>query len=405
MNEMLLKDLISQRVKAMVRPQSLKEDEQLHKGLPKGVDVLPLCGFPVLSSLPDHLFEAASKHARDNGVAPSRGLLELRQAVSQKVKTENEIEADPESEIVITAGAIQALAVVMLAMLDSGDEVVIPSPAFFFAGVVQLAGGIPVYAPMREKTGFRLDVNVIERVLTSKTKVLILNNPVNPTGYVANRDDIEAIARLAEEHNLIIVSDESYESLVYDGAFHHSIASIEYVKEKVITIQSFSKSYGLPGWRMGFIVANKNLVEEFVKVLEYVSGFCNYVAQKVATAAIIGPQEWRQNFRHAYQNKRNLLANGFSEAGTLSFSVPKGGPFFFLNIVETGLNCETFSEYLLGKFGIPVTSGRAFQSDRHVRLPFGASDAVLEELICRMGRALLPLGKSAVASSGLSKGM
>jgi aminotransferase len=392
MNRTLLKEIISQRVKAMVRPQSLKEDEQLHKGLPKGVDVLPLCGFPVLSSLPDHLLEAASKHARDNGVAPSRGLLELRQAVSQKVKTENEIEADPESEIVITAGAIQALAVVMLALLDSGDEVVIPSPAFFFAGVVQLAGGRPVYAPMQEKTGFRLDVNVIERVLTTKTKVLILNSPVNPTGYVASRDDIEAIARLAEERNLIIVSDESYESLVYDGAVHHSIASIEYVKEKVITIQSFSKSYGLPGWRMGFIVANNHLVEEFVKVFEYVSGFCNYLAQKVATAAIIGPQEWRQNFRHAYQNKRNLLVNGFSEAGTLSFSVPKGGPFFFLNIVETRLNCEAFSEYLLGKFGIPVTPGSAFQSDRHVRLPFGADDAVLEELIYRMGRALLPLG-------------
>jgi aminotransferase len=325
--------------------------------------------------------------------------LELRQAVSQKVKTENEIAADPESEIVITAGAIQALTVVMLALLDNGDEVVIPSPAFFFAGVVQLAGGRPVYAPMQEKTGFRLDVDVIERVLTPKTKVLILNSPVNPTGYVASRDDIEAIARLAEERKLIIVSDESYESLVYDGAVHHSIASIEYVKEKVITIQSFSKSYGLPGWRMGFIVAEKNLVEEFVKVLEYVSGFCNYVAQKVATAAIIGPQEWRQNFRHAYQNKRNLLANGFSEGGTLSFSVPKGGPFFFLNIVETGLNCEAFSEYLLGKFGIPVTPGSAFQSDRHVRLPFGADDAVLEELIFRMGRALLLLGKPAVAQT------
>ena len=398
-----MENRISQRVEAIVRPQSLREDEELHKGLWTGVDVLPLCGWPVLSTLPDHLLEAASKHARENGVAPSRGLLELRQAVSQKVKNENGIEADPESEILITAGAIQALTIVMLALLDSGDEVVIPSPAFFFGGTVQLAGGKPVYAPMQEKNGFRLDADVVERFITPKTKVLILNSPVNPTGYVASRDDIEAIAKLAEKRDLIIISDESYESLVYDGAVHHSIASVEYIKEKVITVQSFSKSYGLPGWRMGFVIAERNLVEEFVKVFEYVSGFCNYVAQKVAIAAIMGPQGWRQNFRHAYQKKRNLVAEGFFEKGPLSFLVPKGGPFFFLNIVETGLTCEAFREYLLGNFGIPVTPGTAFQSDRHVRLPFGADDGVLKELIYRMGRALLPLRKAPASSGDLSK--
>lgn len=352
-----------------------------------GVDVLKLSGTPI--TLPGvNVIEAAQKAARENIHPPSRGIIELREAVSQKLWNENKVRTNPGEEILITNGAQQALFVAILGIVEKGDEVIIPTPAYFTDGIVLLAGGVPIFAPMRQEEGFRTDAARIEEKITPKTKLLILTNPVNPTGYVATYDDLLALARIAEKNNLIIIADESYEKIIFDGKAHISIAFLEGIYKRTITIHSCSKSYAMASWRVGYLFGPSEITNELVKVSEWMQLHGNYICQKAATAAITGPQDWVERIRLDIEANRDVLVEGLSEISQISFVRPSGTPNIYPNISGIGLNDEKFSDFILQCYGIRTEPGPAFNYPGYIRIQFCATQDTIRELTRRFKQSV-----------------
>ena len=384
------KEFLSQRAKNVPRVGSRLWSEKANKYKESGVDVIRLSGAPI-GAPGEHVLEAARKAVGDNGKSPSRGLLELREAIAVKVEKENGFSADPRTEILVTNGAMQALYIIMTGLLNPGDEVLMASPAFFFNGIIKLVGGIPVFVPMEEDDGFKLDINRFKEKITSRTKILVINTPANPTGYISTIENLEAMAAVAKEHNLIVLSDESYEKLVYDGRKHISIASLPGMKKRVITVQSFTKSYSMPAWRVGYLIADKELTKVFQIVLEWMVLNCNYVAQKAATAAITGPQDWVRQITTEFEYNRNCFMKEIGRMKNAGCVTPQGGPFLFFNISQFGMNPVEFSDYLLREYGIRTTPGPVFNSDEHVRIPFGGTKENVKEATQRLAAAVFSI--------------
>ena len=348
----------------------------------KGVDVLPLHPYPV-RGLPEHVVEAARRAMIENHEPPSRGLPRLCQTIAEGVGAEIGRPLDPEAEVLITNGGMQALNVVFRTLLNPGDEVIIPSPCYFFQGCVRLAEGVPVHVPMAEGDGYAWDLDAIEAAITPRTKVLVLNTPVNPTGYVLSEEDVRTLGGLALRHGLLVVTDESYENLVYDGQKLASIAYLPDLAPNTILIRSFTKSYAMPGWRVGYIVAAQTLVDAFTKALEWEVLHCSTVSQAAAAAAMAGPQDWLSGVAQEFEDLRDHFLAGLGATAGLSCVKPAGGPFFFLNVQQLFPSSQAASEALL-EVGIPTTPGWHCQSDSHVRLAFGARRETLEEVLLRL---------------------
>lgn len=389
----IAKGFISEKVENVPHVGSRAVSRKIQELKKEGVEVLRLSGAPI-GLPPAHVLEAAKQAVEQNIHPPSNGIAELREAIARKLKVENGIAVDPESEILVTSGAMQALYVTMTTFLNAREEVIIFSPSFFFNGIIKLVGGIPIYVPLSEQTEFKFNVKELEKRVNSKTKIILLNTPVNPTGYVASINDLIEIAKIAKKYDLLVVSDESYEKLVYDGRKHYSIASLPGMKERTVTIQSFSKSYSMLACRVGYIAGDRNFIEASRKTLEWMVLCCNYVAQKAATAALTGPQEWVKEITSEFQSHRDTFCKSLTAIKGVSYVIPKGGPYVFLNIKQLEMNPEKFSNYLLEDFGIPTVPGNVFQSNDHVRIAFGASGWTLREVSKRLDAAITRVWKN-----------
>lgn len=352
-----------------------------------GVDVLNIKGAPI-SPPGKNVIEAAQKAASENGSTPSRGLKELREAVCRKLKNENCLEVDPEKNVLITNGAQHALAMAILGVIESGDEVIIPTPAYFTDGIAILAGGIPVFAPMEQEEGFRLNASKIEEKITSKSKIIILTNPVNPTGYIATRDDLEAIAKIANKYNLLVISDESYEKIIFDGKKHISIASLEGMDKRTITVHSFSKSYAMAEWRVGYLFGHSNIITQVIKISEWIQLHGNYICQKAAAEALVGPQEWVEINRLDIENNRDLIVKDLSEIDKISFIKPNATPNIFINISQLAPDDRSVSDYLIKHYGVRTEPGNDFHYPGYLRIQFCATKETIKELTKRFSRAV-----------------
>lgn len=376
---------VARRAKSVDRVGSRLSGEWTAEEAKRGQKVFELRGAPVLP-LPRHVLEAVRQASVENLSAPSGGLLALREAIADKLERENQIDVGPDG-ILVTNGAMHALYIVLTSLLDPGEEVLLYSPAFFFYGIIELVGGVPIYAPLDEEEGFRFDISRLEERVSPSTKVLLVNTPVNPTGYVATLEDLRAIADFAERHNLVVISDESFEKMVYSGQ-HHSICSFSEVAARGVTIHSFTKSYALPQWRVGYIATSvPELIQVFHRVLEWTVLTCNYVAQRAALAAMTGPQEWVDRYNRYLPEARDILLSGVRALPGVVCIQPGGGPFLFPNISATGMDSMEFARYLLREFGVPATPGIFFQSDHHVRIAFGAPESELREVVRRLSGA------------------
>jgi aminotransferase len=384
MKDRLTKLSISPRMRELPPVGSREVAEQIETARKKGVRVLNLAPYPV-RTLPPHVVEAAVQAIAKNEEAPSRGLPRLRQAIAVEVSRAVGREVCPDTEIQITNGAMQALNIVFRTLLAPGDEVLIPSPCFFFHGCVELAGGRTVYVPMAEENGFAWDFEAIARAITGRTRIIVVNTPVNPTGRVLTRAELATLAELALAHDLLLISDESYDRLVYDGLRHESVAALPQVASQTILIKSCTKSYAMPGWRVGYIVAPPEMVSLFNRALEWEQLHVCHVAQATAAAAIEGPQYWLTNAAAEFQAARDFLLAGFNRLAGLSCVRPKGGPFIFLNTSRLFSSSREASDALLA-VGVPTTPGFYCQSDAHVRLAFGADPAVLGEVVARLAK-------------------
>ena len=330
------RDFVSDRSKSVVR-SGIRVMYDLALGV-GGLVHLEI-GEPDFST-PKHIVDAAKK-ALDEGYTrytPNAGYKDLRESVSRKVLKDNGIEADPESEIIITSGAMQAISSAILVTINPGDEVIIPDPAYeSFVRQTRFASGIPVPVQVMEQDEFRLKPEKVEQAITKKTKMIIINSPANPTGSVMSKNDLEGIAELAIRHNLLVLSDEIYEKMLYDGARHYSIASFPGMKERTITVFAFSKTYAMTGWRVGYAVAPKSIVGEMTKIQEFYVTCATSICQRAALAALEGPQDFVTGMVAEFKRRRDFMYDEIGRMRGFSCVKPKGAFYLFPNVSRTEL--------------------------------------------------------------------
>ena len=341
---------------------------------------------------PSHIREAAKK-SLDEGYThytPNLGFPEFREALANKLKQKNKISVTPE-EVVVTSGGTEALFFAFYILINPEDEIIIPDPGFVvYEPQVYFVGGRPVYFPLRGENNFHPDLEELKNCITSKTKAILLNSPSNPTGAVFNKDELLAIAKLAQEKDIFVISDELYEDIVYDGKEHISIASLPGMKEKTISIFGFSKSYAMTGWRLAYLAAPLNLVKEIAKLLQNTSVCANSIAQRAGLAAIKGSQNCVREMFTAYSERRNVLTKGLNEIKRLSCYAPEGTFYAFVDIKDTGMTSEELSTYLLEEYKVVTVPGTAFgaQGDSYIRLSFATSLEDIKEGIRRIKKGI-----------------
>jgi aspartate/methionine/tyrosine aminotransferase len=340
--------------------------------------------------IPDHATDAAIQALSDGFTkyTPNAGIEDLRQVISEKLKRENEIDADANGEIMVTAGAMEALSLSILCTVDQGDEVLIPDPGYVsYVAHVLLAGGVPISVPLREQNDFRMKAEDIENLITKKTRMIIINSPSNPTGAVELQEDLKSIADLTQHHDLLVLSDEPYERLVYKGNAHHSIAALPGMLERTVSIFSFSKTYAMTGMRIGYIASGRELVQQMIKMQEHFVGSINSPAQKAAIAALRGPQTCVTDMLNEYARRREILISGLNNTGVITCKKPAGTFYAFPNITKTGFDSKKFAEKLLKEAKVVTVPGVAFgqHGEGHLRLSFSTSIDNVTEAVKRIG--------------------
>lgn len=338
---------------------------------------------------PGHIVEAACKAARD-GVThytANAGEIRLREAISAKLAKENGISVNPQDEVIITVGAMEALALAMLAVLEEGDEVILADPSYpnYLAQVI-LAGGVPVMVPVGSKEGFMLSSEHIKENLSSRTKAVILNTPCNPTGTILRAAEMEDIARLVLSKGLIVFSDEVYEKLMYDGRSHLSIGSLDGLKEHTVTFNSFSKTYAMTGWRVGYAAGPRDIIQGMIKLQEHVAACASSVSQAAALAAIQGPEGSVREMVRRYQIRRDLLVDGLSAIPGIACERPPATFYLFASIKPISGDSLRFAGDLIVGARVAVTPGVAFgrNGEGYIRICFANSEESLQEAVKRI---------------------
>lgn len=305
----------------------------------------------------------AAKRAIDEGFnryTTNAGIPELREAIAQKLQRDNGLTYDPESEILVTVGGINAIHLAIMATINPGDEVLLPDPFFVaFEPCVIMSGGRAVRVPLLEENGFRLQAADLESRITPATKMVIVNTPHNPTGAVLGRDDLTAIADVAMRHNLLVLSDEVYEQLVYAPAAHVSIASLPGMHERTICVHSFSKAFCMCGWRIGFAAAPASIIEQMVKLQQFNSVHAPSYAQRAALAALTGPQDFLVEMRAEYDRRRRYVLGRVNAIEGLSCIEPNGTFYVFTNVKALGQSSAEAARILLTHGRVVTVPGSA----------------------------------------------
>ncbi len=316
------------------------------------------------------------------------GKMELRQGIADNLRNRYGVSYDPVTEIIATVGVSEALYLAFTAILDPGDEVIIPTPCFVsYQAEVIMAGGVPVEVPARLENQFMVDPADIRRAITPNTKCIFIGYPSNPTGAVASREVLMEIARLAEEYNLLVVSDEIYDRLVY-GFEHVCFPALdESLKSRTLLLGGFSKDYAMTGWRIGYACGPADLIQGLVRIHQYTIMSAPTTAQDAAIEALRSGNSYVEEMLAEYNRRRKLLVGGLNRLGLSTFE-PRGAFYTFPNITASGLDDETFAEALLREEGVAVVPGNAFGpgGDGFVRACYATSYEKIEEALRRMER-------------------
>ena len=320
------------------------------------------------------------------GYSANAGMMELRNAITRFLQRKYELSYDPAKEILVTVGGSEAIDLGIRAFVDPGDEVLIPEPSFVcYSPIVTLTSGIPVPIVTKEEDHFRLTPEALEGAITDKTKMLILPYPNNPTGAVMKKEHLEAIAEVILRHDLIVLSDEIYSELTYNGK-HVSIASIPGMKERTILVNGFSKAFSMTGWRLGYAAAPKEAISQMTKIHQYAVMCAPTTSQYAAIEALDHCDENIEEMRNEYNMRRRLTVNGFNEIGLHTFE-PEGAFYVFPSIQSTGLSSEEFCEKLLYAKRVAVVPGNAFgeSGEGFIRVSYSYSVKHILEAIKRIG--------------------
>lgn len=382
--------MLSNRIRCMTPSPTLSLNAKADEMRDQGLDIVNMAvgqpDFPV----PKNIKKAAQRAARDgNGkYTPAIGTILLRTAIKNKFARENNL-AYQEDEIVVATGAKPLLFAALLTLTNPGDDVLMPSPYWVtYPDDIRLCGANPVFIEAREEDGFEIKAETIERHITKKTTVLILNDPVNPTGVLISEEEKKKIAALCIKHNIWIIADEIYERLTYDQN-HYSIAQIDdTIWNKTITLNGVSKTYAMPGWRIGYAGMPKEIAKHIGGALSHITGNPNTLAQIASIEALSGPQDEVEKMRTIYQKRRDIFVEGLKTIPGIECVKPGGAFYLFPNVSahynKNIKNSQEMAALLLEKAYIAAVPGIAFGSDKHIRFSFATSEERINMCLTRL---------------------
>ena len=378
----------AQRIEASVTLAITAKAKEMKEN---GIDVISFgAGEPDFNT-PANIINAAIKAMEEGNTKYTNvnGILPLREAICKKFKEDNGLIYKP-SQIVVSTGAKQSLANVFLAILNPGDEVIVPNPYWVsYPELIGLADGKAVFVESDETSSYKFTKENLEKVVTEKTKAIILNTPNNPTGTIYNKEELIEIAEFAKKHDLIIVSDEMYEKLIYDGEKHVSIASVsDDAYERTIVINGLSKSYAMTGWRLGYCGAAEKIVKPMTNIQSHMTSNVCSITQYAAVEALNGPQDKVKEMIVEFERRRNYMAKTLEEMNNLSIIKPEGAFYIMINIdkcLGKEINGQKindsmeFSAKLLEHEKVAVIPGKAFGLDNYVRVSYATSMELIEK--------------------------
>lgn len=346
---------------------------------------------------PEHI-RGYAKQALDEGYTfypDAAGLLELREAIAEKLQHENGIQANPKDDVIVTVGGKEAIFAALMATVNPGEEVVITDPGWVtYAPCVQLAGGRTVYVPVSERDGFRMSPDRLDKAISARTKMVILNSPNNPTGSVLSKADLESIADIAKRRQILVLSDELYEKIIYDGR-HYSVGSFSGMEELVITVNGFSKAMAMTGWRLGYLAGPRTIVQRIKAIHSHMVTGPSTFAQRAAALALRDPRtsESISKMVSEYSKRREQVAKELAGIEGISCLNPQGTFYAFANITRIGLSSEKFTRELLEKARVAVVPGNAFgpHGEGFIRLSFAASADELTAAFERIRNVIVEL--------------
>lgn len=385
----------AQRIEASVTLAITAKAKEMKE---KGIDVISFgAGEPDFNT-PENIINAAIKAMQEGNTKYTNvnGILPLREAICKKFKEDNGLIYKP-SQIVVSTGAKQSLANVFLAILNPGDEVIVPNPYWVsYPELIRLADGKPVFVESDETSSYKFTKENLEKAVTEKTKAIILNTPNNPTGTIYNKEELIEIAEFAKKYDLIIVSDEMYEKLIYDGESHVSIASVSHdAYERTIVINGLSKSYAMTGWRLGYCGATEKIAKLMTNIQSHMTSNVCSITQYAAVEALNGPQDKVKEMIFEFERRRNYMAKTLEEMNNLSIIKPQGAFYIMINIDEClgkEINGEKindsmdFSAKLLENEKVAVIPGKAFGLDNYVRVSYATSMELIEKGLERINK-------------------
>lgn len=394
---------LAARVQKIKPSPTLAIDTKAKKMIADGIDVVSFgAGEPDFDT-PDHIKEAAIKalKAGKTKYTPVGGIPELKNAIIAKLKRDNNLTYAPD-EIIVSVGGKHALYNIAQALFEAGDEVIIPSPYWVsYPDQVLLNDATPVFIPTYEKDGFCVQPEVLEKAITPKTKAFILNSPSNPTGGAYPKSALEAIAKVLVKHNILCISDEIYEKIIYDGFQFTSIASLsEEIKKLTITVNGASKVYSMTGWRMGFAAGPKEVIQAMTKIQGQVTTNINAMTQWACVEALNGTQDFLKTWVGEFKKRRDYIVDRFNAIPGVSCFKPQGAFYVFPNISfyfgkkkdgKQIQNSDDLANYLLDKALVAVVAGTGFGADGYVRLSYATSMEKIQKGLERIEKALREL--------------
>lgn len=321
---------------------------------------------------------------------PSAGISELRQAIADYISRTRNLKVAPE-EVVVTPGGKPIMFYTILALVNPGDEVLYPNPGFpIYESLINFVGAKPVPIPLEEKNDFSLDREYVKKMITKKTKLIILNSPENPTGGVLSREDLKVVAdSISGRNDAFVLSDEIYSRIIYEGK-HESITAFPGMKDKTILLDGFSKTYAMTGWRLGYGVMHKDLALKVAQLMTNSNSCTSAFTQMAGVEALTGPQNEAERMVSEFKKRREVIVDGLNKIKGITCKKPRGAFYVFPNIEGTGMDCRKLGEHLLNNAGVAVLPGTSFgkYGEGHLRLSFANSVENIKKALERIARAV-----------------
>ena len=381
-------DFLATRVREAAPSPTLAVSDKARALKARGIDVVDLGGGDPDFITPENVRKAAADamNAGDTHYVASNGTPALKKAIAAKLLNDNGLSYDP-SEIIVTPGGKQALFESIMALVEPGVDVMILEPAWVsYAPMVEMAGGNVVHVGLDPDDNWRITAEILEAHVTQSSRVIMLNSPNNPTGRVMDEVEIAAVVDFAKRHDLIVLTDEMYEKIMYDDHIHTSIAALPGMWERTLTFNGLSKAYAMTGWRVGYVAGPKVFIDEIAKVHSHSVTHATSFAQAGGVAALTGPQEFITEMVSAWDRRRRAISSGLSAIKGINCPLAEGAFYAFADIRGTGLDSVTFADKALQEAFVAVVPGVAFGAagEGHVRLSFATGDDLLEKAVQRL---------------------